>query len=97
MRTPGAWSLMLGIMLALGAMHLFFTHKLGICSGMLFASLVSMVVNRHYFRLMKLQGAFDPADWQIRMQWSPLVLFLVCFVACIGTVWYMMRLYFRKA
>jgi len=96
MRTPGAWSLIVGILLALGSMHLLFTHKLGICAGMLFSSLVLMVVNRHYVRLVRLEGQFDPSGWKVQMQTSPFLMFLACFIASIGLVWYMLRLFFRK-
>lgn len=96
MRTPAVWSLTFGILLGLGAMHLFFTRKYGISGVMLFLSLLSMVINRHYVRLIRLEGQFDPTAWKVRMQWSPLLLFLVCFVVGLAVVWYMLSLFFRS-
>jgi hypothetical protein len=96
MHTPAVWSLFFGILLGLGAMHLFFTRKFRISSVMLFLSLLSMVINRHYVRIIKLEGHFDPASWRVQTQWSPLLLFLVCFVICAGLVWYMLVLFFRQ-
>ncbi len=96
MRTPAVWSLTLGILLGLGAMHLYFTRKYAISGVLLFLSLLSMVVNRHYVRLLKLEGQFDPATWRVQVQWSPFLLFLVCFVICIGVLWYSLRLFFRR-
>jgi hypothetical protein len=96
MRTPAVWSLTFGILLGLGAMHLFFTRKYGISGVLLFLSLLSMVINRHYVRLIKLEGQFDPAAWRVQMQWSPFLLFLVCFVICLVTLWYMLSLFFRS-
>ncbi len=96
MRTPAVWSLMIGILLGLGSMHLFFTRKFTLAFSLLFPSLISMVINRHYVRLLKLQGKFDPASWKVDTQWSPLLLFLVCFVTAVAAVWYMTALFFRE-
>jgi hypothetical protein len=95
MRTPAVWSLMIGILLGLGSMHLFFTRKFNLAASLLFPSLVSMVINRHYVRLLKLQGKFDPASWKVETQGFPLVLFLGCFVIAVVAVWYMTALFFR--
>jgi hypothetical protein len=96
MRTPGVWSLTLGILLGLGAMHLLFTRKYEISGALLFLSLISMVINRHYVRLLKLEGHFAPASLRVQMQWSPFLLFLVCFVICLGLLWYMLSLFFGR-
>jgi hypothetical protein len=96
MRSPGVWSLTLGILLGLGSMHLLFTRKYGISGVLLFLSLLSMVINRHYVRLIRLDGQFDPASWRVQMQWSPFFLFLVCFVVCLLLLWLMLSLFFRS-
>jgi hypothetical protein len=96
MHTPGVWSLLIGILLGLGSMHLYFSRKFGLGAMLLFLSLVSMVINRHYVRLLKLHDKFDPSAWRVETQWSPLVLFLFCFVGAVGVVWYMVALFFGE-
>lgn len=96
MRTPAAWSLTIGIVLAAGSMHFFFKRKFLPASLMLFVSLVTMVINRHYVRLLRLDGQFEPTSLAVQPQWSVFLMFLACFVVAIALLWYMLRLYFRE-
>lgn len=94
MRTPGAWTLTVGIVLFLGALHFFFKKRFVPAGAMLFVSLLSMVLNRHYLRLVRLEAHYDPASLPVAPQWSPFVLFLVCFVLALALVGYMLYLFF---
>lgn len=95
MHTFGIWTLTIGVLLALGSLHMFFTKKFTIAGVMVFLSLFSMVTTRHYVRLVKLQGAFEPSTLPIQPQWGPFLMFLICFAVAIGIMVYMLRLFFR--
>ncbi len=95
MRSPGIWSLTIGIALAMGSLHFFFKRLLLPSGLMVFFSLLCMVVSRHYVRLVKLQGQFDPAMWKVAPQWSPFLLFLVCFVVALVLLGTMIQMFFR--
>jgi hypothetical protein len=97
METPGIWALTIGILLSLGSLHFFFKRRFLPASLMVFVSILSMVATRHYVRLVKLEGLFDPSSMRVVLQWSPLLLFLVCFVIAAALVWYMLRLFFAEA
>jgi hypothetical protein len=94
MHTPGIWTLTAAIILSLGSLHFFFVKKFLPSGLMLFLSLIGMVTARHYVRLVKLQGQFDPASWRVAPQWSPFILFLICFVLMLAVLIYMLRLFF---
>jgi hypothetical protein len=94
MRTPAAWSLMIGILLSVASLHFFLKKRFLMTATALFASLLSMVINRHFVRLLKLGGQFDPTTWRVAPQWSPFVLFLVCFLVALALIWYMLRIFF---
>jgi len=96
MRTPGIWSLTLGIILSAGSLHFYFKKKFVGAAAMVFVSLFAMVVTRHYVRLLNLAGNFEPSTIPIRAQWSIFVIFLLFFVIAIGVVWYMVRMFFGK-
>jgi hypothetical protein len=93
MRSPGIWVLTIGILLSAGGLHFFTKRKFVPSALMLFVSLLMMVASRHYVRLVKLDCVVDPSAMPVRIQWSPFILFLVCFVIALGTVWYMLRLF----
>ncbi len=93
MHTAGIWFLTAAIVLSLGSLHFFFAKKFLPSGLMLFLSVWGMVTVRHYVRLVKLQGQFDPATWRVATQWSPLVLFFVCFAIALGAVIYMLKLF----
>ncbi|MCP4685605.1 MAG: hypothetical protein GY867_09180 [bacterium] len=94
MRTPGIWALTVGIVLSVGSLHFFFKKKFLPASTMLIVSLVTMVMSRHYVRLLRLGDHFEPMSLRVEPQWSVLVIFLACFVIAIGLVWCMLRLFF---
>lgn len=94
MRTPAIWALTVGVVLSLGALHFFFKKKFWPSGLMLFVSMLTMVYARHTVRLLKLQGAYDPASLPVVPQWSPFILFLVCFVVMLAMLVYMFRLFF---
>jgi hypothetical protein len=96
MHTPGIWALTLGVLLALGSLHMFFVRKFWISGAMVFVSLFSMVTTRHFVRMVKLQGQFDPSSLPVESQWGPFLMFLICFVAAVGILWYMLRLFFSS-
>jgi hypothetical protein len=95
MQSPAIWALTVGVVLALGSLHFFFKKKFFASGTMLFVSVLTMVYARHTVRLLKLAGQFDPAAWKIVPQWSVFALFLVCFVAILAVVGYMIRLVVR--
>jgi len=94
MHTPGIGALSVAIILSLGSLHMFFVKKFLPSGLMLFASLIGMVTARHYVRLVKLQGQFNPSSLRVATQWSPLILFLICFVIMIAALVYLLRLFF---
>jgi hypothetical protein len=94
MRSPAVWWMLGSLLLALGSIHFLFRKRLVAAGALLFVSLVGMVVNRHIARLVVLGDALDPSTMAIRPQWSVFVLFLVCFVAMLGVVAWMLKLYF---
>lgn len=94
MRTPGIWALTLGILLSAGSLHFFFKKRFIMSGLMVFVSMLTMVISRHYVRLIKLQPQFDPATVRVDMQWSPFLLFVICFVVALAVVGYMLRLFF---
>jgi hypothetical protein len=96
MQTPGIWVLTAGIALSAGGLHFFYRHSFMLSGLTLFISIVTMVWSRHELRLLRLQGQFDPSSWRVSTQWSPLLLFVVCFVIALALVAYMLRLYVRS-
>jgi hypothetical protein len=96
MHTLAIWALMAAIVFALGALHFFFAKNLAASGAMLFVSLFGMVYVRHTVRLVKLAGQFDLGSWRLAPQWGPFLLFLVCFVAALATMTYMLQLVFAR-
>jgi hypothetical protein len=43
---------------------------------------------------LKLEETFDPGSLTVQPQWSPFVMFLICFVLALVLVWYMLRIFF---
>jgi hypothetical protein len=95
MHTPAIWALTVGVLLSLGSLHFYFKRSFCISGTMLFVSMLTMVYARHVVRLLKLAGQFDPASWRVAPQWSVFALFLVCFVAMLAVVGYMIQLVMR--
>jgi len=96
MHTPGAWSLALGILFAIGAVAHFMMRKLTMAGILLFVSIFAMVMNRHFLRLVRLEGSFDPTTIPIAPQWSPFLLFVACLLIALALLAWMLRLYFRE-
>jgi hypothetical protein len=96
MRSPAVWFLLVSIVLSLGALHFFFKRRFAASGLMLFVSLLGMVTIRHYVRLLHLEGIYDPAAYAIKPQWSVFLVFAICFVIAVVTLWYMLRLYFTS-
>jgi hypothetical protein len=93
MRTPAVWLLLIGIVLSAGSLHFFFRRRFAVSAIMLGVSLLTMVINRHYVRAVKLQEYWDPAAMPVKPMWSVFLIFLVCFVAAVALLWYMTRLF----
>lgn len=93
MRSPAIWPLVISIVLTLGAVHFYFKGKFLPAGLMLFASMMGMVSTRHSLRLLVLEEDFRPESIPVDPQWSVFAVFLVCFVAAIGLIWYMLKLY----
>ncbi len=96
MKTPGAYTLTLAILLSAGSLHFFFKKKFVGAGLMLFVSLLGMVINRHIIRLLKLTDHFEPSSLKVEPQWSVFLMFLICFVIALGVVWYMLKLFFGQ-
>jgi len=95
MRSAGIWYLTVGIVLALGTLHFYFRGRFAISGIVLLLAMVAMVLSRHYVRLVKLEGHWDPAAMPINPQWSVFTVFLLCFLLALAVVAYMVRSYFR--
>jgi len=94
MRSPAVWWMLGSLLLALGSIHFLYRKRLVAAGALLFVSLLAMVVNRQIARLVVLGEALDPAAIAVRPQWSVFALFLVCFVAMLGVVAWMLKLFF---
>lgn len=95
MRSPGIHALSLGIVASLALVHFFFKRQFVIASSLMFVSMLCMVIARHYVRLVRLADVYDPTTVPINPQWSIMIVFLVCFLMAIGTVWYMIRIFIK--
>lgn len=95
MRSPAIWILTVGIVLSAGSIHFFFKKRFLPSGAMLFTGVLSMVITRHYVRLLSLKPTFDPSALPVSPQWTILAIFIFCFLAMIALMVYMFRLYFR--
>lgn len=94
MRSFAIWLLLVALLLTAGALHLYFRRRFVPAALLLFVSLFSMVLIRHELRLIVLDGKWEPSTIPVRPQWSVFVLFVVCFLAAIAVVAYMLRIFF---
>jgi hypothetical protein len=94
MRSSAVWWMLAAVLLTAGSLHFIYRRRLLPAGAMLSASLVAMVVHRHVARLVVLRASLDPGAMAIRPQWSVFALFLVCFVAMLAVVAWMLRLFF---
>jgi len=96
LHSAAVWTLVIGIGLAIGAVALFLKGKMAGAGIHLFLSVAAMVLNRHMLRLVRLRSHFDPTTMRVEPQWSPFLMFLICFVIALAVVAYMLRLFFRS-
>lgn len=96
MRSPGIWAISLGVLLSLGCLHFFAVKKFVGAAAMLLVSLGCMVFARHHLRLIRLREHFDPSKLEVSSQFGVLALFLLCLVAAVAVIAYMVWLYFRS-
>jgi hypothetical protein len=94
MRTPAVWALFAAVVLSLASLHFFVRKHFWLAGAALFLSVMGMVFARHTVRLLRLAGEFDPASWRVAPQWSPFVMFLVCFVLMLAVLAWMLRMFF---
>jgi MFS family permease len=93
MRSPAMWLVLVSLVLSLGSLHFYFKKRFLPAATMLFVSLLAMVVVRHVLRLIVLAGRWEPSSIPVKPQWSVFVLFLVFFLAAIGAVWWMLKVF----
>lgn len=80
--------LLLGIVLGLGALWAGFKQKVGIASGLVVATVVTMVGIRELARQAFLAPEFSPAALPVQGQYGPFVMFLISLgVVTAATVW----------
>ena len=93
-RSPAVHALAEAIVLSLASLHFYFRKRFWISGSALFLSVFGMVSVRHVVRMLRLRESFDPASWRIATQWSPFLLFLVCFVLMLAVLAWMLWLFF---
>jgi hypothetical protein len=94
MRSPAILALAGAVLLSLAALHFFFRKAFWVSGLALFLSVFGMVYARQVLRLLRLGATFDPASWRIAPQWSPFLLFLVCFLVMLAVLAWMLWLFF---
>ncbi len=94
MRSAAVWWMLGSLLCALGALHFLFRKRLQAAGALLFVSLVAMVMQRQVARLVALGDGFDPGAVAVRPQWGVFALFLLCFLAMLAVIAWMLRLYF---
>jgi len=95
MRHPASWFLWVSVILSGVSVHFFFKRKFVVSGTMLLVSMAGMVVARHTVRLLRLGDRLEVAEVPVRSQWDVFGLFLVCFLAAIGLIAYMIYLLVR--
>lgn len=94
MASSASWHIVVALALSLGSIYFYFKRRFLPAGTLLFASLATMVSVRHKLRLIELTGEWDASAMRITPQWSVFSIFLVCFVVAIGTIWYLLKLFF---
>ncbi len=91
----GTGLLVIGIVLAAAA--LYFGHKKNLmaASGTALILLVIMILIRDLVRILYLQPYFTVSDLAVKPEYSPLIFFLVVFIAGLGMIAYMLKLAFN--
>jgi hypothetical protein len=83
------------VLLSLASLHFFTRKQFGVAGLAVFLSVFGMVYVRHAVRMLRLRDAFDPASWRIAPQWSPFLLFLVCFALMLAVLVWMFSMFFN--
>ncbi len=91
----GTVLLTLGIILALTALYFGYQGKLIAASGSTLILLTIMILMRDLVRIVYLKPYFSMADLSVKPEYSPLIFFLVVFVAGLAMIWYMLKLAFN--
>jgi hypothetical protein len=93
--SPGIAFVTAGFLLTVISVYLFWTRRFVLAGTLVFLSLLCMAAARHVLRLIYLRGTFDPGAVVVAPQWGVFAVFLVCFVAALGLVAWMLALFFR--
>jgi len=91
MRSRVVWELTVSVLLSLGGAHFGIQRRFGIAAAMIGVSTLGMVTIRHAVRDLRLAGTFDPSALPVHAQWGAFSLFLVCFVAAIAMMAFLVR------
>ncbi len=91
----GTGLLTLGIILALGALYFGFKGNLMASSLTTLVLLIVMILIRDLVRILYLEPYFSMSDLTVKPEYSPLIFFLVVFVAGLAMIWYMLKLAFN--
>ncbi len=88
----GTGLLSIGIILALAALYLGHKRNLIAASATTLVLLVVMILMRDLVRVLYLQPYFQMSDLTVRPEYSPLIFFLVVFIAGLAMIGYMLKL-----
>jgi hypothetical protein len=97
MRSPAIWILTAGLLLTLLAVFLHHRRSRALAGAALFLSLLAMTASRHEVRNLRLLPQAADLPGNVVPQWPVFLVFLVCFLAALGTCGAMLRLFFRTA
>ncbi len=104
MKSPGRHTLGLGIVLNIAAGYTVIKSytadkprlMVKLSTGLVFGGIVTMVMARHYLRLVFLEGHFDPAKLEVATQMGPIVMFLATFIVGLIVLFWMMFKFFKS-
>ena len=96
MRSSGIYSLTVGSFAAIAAVPLYLLHRWVLAGAGLGIGLLGMVHARHVLRDVRLGEHFDATALAVDPQWGVFALFVVCLLAALGAVAWMLRTFFRK-
>ncbi|MBZ0267635.1 hypothetical protein K8I85_05735 [bacterium] len=97
MRSHVVWELTFSVLLALGGTHFAIQRRFGIAGAMIGVSTLGMVAIRHAVRDFRLAGTFDPGALPVQAQWGAFSLFLVCLVAAVAMMSFLVRAFRESA
>ena len=87
---------MLGFLSAIGAIATAFANKFRPTLSMMLVTILSMVLIRHQFRAMYLDGKFSLGSLELVPQYSVMILFFVVLAVGLYAVWYMLKAAFAN-